>query len=79
MSGREHVKVQVGRWTYHFQAPAGLVIDVVPRDDTAPKSAQVLHWPTRDCREEGGHEVGGCGLYDYITMPVRITPVEDAA
>lgn len=69
---RERVQVQVGRWTYHFQAPAGLVLDVVPRDDVAPKTAEVFHWPTKDCQWEGGHPVGECPLYEYITMPVTV-------
>lgn len=64
--------VQVGRWTYHFDAPDGLVIDVVPVDDTFPKSAEVVHWPSAHCRREGGHSVGTCGLYDHISMPVKV-------
>ena len=67
--------VTVGRWTYHFKAPDGLVVDVVPVDDTNPKSAAVIHWPSLACRVEGEHGVGGCGLYAYITTPVKVERV----
>lgn len=68
-------RVQVGRWLYHFRAPDGLVVDVVPGDDTFPKSATVAHWPTRECRVEGCHPVGECELYEYITCPITIQRV----
>ena len=71
----ERMTVQVGRWTYHFRAPAGLVLDVVPGDDTMPKSATVVHWPTRECQEDGCHPVGECVLYDYISTPVTVARV----
>jgi len=69
------IKVQLGRWTYHFDAPDNLVIDVVPVDDTAPKTAEVVHWPALACQRDGCHPVGECPLYDHITMPVRVERV----
>jgi hypothetical protein len=72
-------RLQVGRWTYHFDAPDGLVVDVACFDDTSPKSAEVVHWPALRCRVEGGHQVGKCGLYECITMPVHIQRADEAA
>ena len=66
---------QVGRWTYVFRAPEGLVLEVSVPDDTRPAEALVIHWPSRDCRVEGEHGVRDCLLYDYITTPVNIQRV----
>lgn len=66
---------QVGRWTYVFRAPTDLDLEVTLRDEGRPQEATVIHWPARDCRQEGEHGVRDCGLYDYITTPVTIQQV----
>lgn len=67
--------VQVGRWTYVFRAPEGLVMEVLVADEGRPQEATVIHWPSRDCRAEGEHGVRHCLLYDYITTPVNVQRV----
>ena len=67
--------VQVGRWTYVFRAPEGLVLEVQVADEGRPQEATVIHWPSKVCREEGEHGVRTCALYDYITTPVTVQRV----
>ena len=65
-------KIPLGRWTYHFDTPEGLVVDLVAVDDAFPKSAEVIHWPSVGCTQEGEHPVGECHLFQYVSMPVQV-------